>query len=105
MIPPVSAVIIKGNMVEFWSDFCRKNRRSSIMRLATNIYCRKDGRFEARFANGKDMAGKTKYGSVYVKTYAEVKAKLEKTKAAVGMLITTEPQTIIAAVEAQLRYY
>lgn len=45
-----------------------------------NIYKRKDGRWEGRFAKEK-QDGKTHYGYVYAKTYAEVKEKLlyEKT--------------------------
>jgi integrase len=74
------------------------------MRLATNIYRRNDGRFEARYANGKNSDGKTKYGSVYGKTYNEVKAKLEQAKAAVGVpkLEIAAPRTIVAAVETHL---
>jgi len=51
------------------------------MRMARNIYRRKDGRFEGRYANGYDVHGKTKYRSVFGKTYAEVKEKLERAKA------------------------
>lgn len=45
-------------------------------RRGENIYKRKDGRWEARFIKGKDMCGKTKYGYLYGKSYAEVKDKL-----------------------------
>ena len=41
-----------------------------------NIHKRKDGRWEGRYKKGVDSTGKTKYGSVYGKTYKEVKAKL-----------------------------
>lgn len=42
-----------------------------------NIWKRKDGRWEARFSTGKMENGKTSYGYVYAKSYAEVKAKRE----------------------------
>ncbi len=45
-------------------------------RRGENIRKRKDGRWEGRYAKGQDSAGKTKYGSVYAKTYSEVKQKL-----------------------------
>jgi len=48
------------------------------MRMARNIYHRKDGRFEGRYVKGFNEKGKKKYGSVFGKSYAEVKQKLEK---------------------------
>ena len=42
-----------------------------------NIYRRKDGRYEGRYADGYGENGKTKYRSIYGKTYAEVKEKLQ----------------------------
>lgn len=42
-----------------------------------NIHKRKDGRWEARYKKGIDDNGKTIYGSLYAKTYREVKAKLQ----------------------------
>ena len=44
-------------------------------RRGENIFKRKDGRWEARFIAEVTMDGKKKYGSVYAKTYKEVKAK------------------------------
>jgi len=44
-------------------------------RTGTNIYKRKDGRWEARYIKGYDYNGKAKYGYVYAKTYKEAKAK------------------------------
>lgn len=41
-----------------------------------NIHKRKDGRWEGRYKKGVDDTGKTKYGSVYGRTYSEAKAKL-----------------------------
>lgn len=48
-----------------------------------NIYRRKDGRYEGRFADGYRTDGKTKYRSIYGKTYTEVKEKLMQIKARV----------------------
>lgn len=42
-----------------------------------NIHKRKDGRWEARYKKGIDINGKTVYGSIYAKTYRDVKAKLQ----------------------------
>ncbi len=45
-----------------------------------NIYKRKDGRWEARFISGRKPDGRAKYTSVYARTYAAAKAKLEDRK-------------------------
>ena len=47
-------------------------------RRGENIYKRKDGRWEGRYKCGYDEDGKTKYHSVYARTYNEVKEKLSK---------------------------
>lgn len=44
-------------------------------RRGENIRKRKDGRWEARFIKRYDSEGKAVYGSVYGKTYFEVKKK------------------------------
>ena len=44
-------------------------------RRGENIFKRKDGRWEARYVKEIALDGKKKYGSVYAKTYREVKAK------------------------------
>ena len=49
-------------------------------RMQRNIYRRTDGRYEARFLKGRNRNGKAIYGSVYGKTYAEVKEKLKGAK-------------------------
>lgn len=75
------------------------------MRMARNIYHRKDGRFEGRYANGCDANGKTKYSSVFGKTYTEVKEKLERAKSAAPLLKNSpkaNPQIIAEAVMAYL---
>ena len=43
-----------------------------------NIHKRKDGRWEGRYKKGRKPNGTIKYGSVYGKTYGEVKKKLQK---------------------------
>ncbi|MBR7008195.1 MAG: tyrosine-type recombinase/integrase [Ruminococcus sp.] len=48
-----------------------------------NIYRRKDGRYEGRYADGYGKDGKKKYRSIYGKTYTEVKDKLLQIKARV----------------------
>lgn len=77
--------------------------------MARNIYHRKDGRFEGRYANGYDSKGKTKYSSVFGKTYAETKEKLERAKVAVPLAHHSikhspmaNPQTVIEAVATHL---
>lgn len=56
-------------------------------RKGENIYKRKDGRWEARYARGFDSSGRIRYGSCYGKTYAEAKEKAERARA---MLLTGE---------------
>lgn len=43
-----------------------------------NIRKRNDGRWEGRYKKMTDSSGKTQYGSIYGKTYAEVKFKLKE---------------------------
>ena len=50
-------------------------------RKGENIRKRKDGRWEGRYKKGRKPNGKIDYGSVYGKTYAEVKEKLQIMKA------------------------
>jgi len=45
-------------------------------RTGKNIYKRRDGRWEGRYAKTRDSSGKIIYGSVYGKTCAEVKKRL-----------------------------
>jgi len=51
------------------------------MRRGENIYLRKDGRWEGRYIKGKKANGKAKYGSVYGKSFQEVRSKLYPLKA------------------------
>ena len=50
-------------------------------RKGENIYKRKDGRWEGRYAQGRDASGKLLYGSVYGRSYAEVKERLAPMRA------------------------
>lgn len=50
-----------------------------------NIYHRKDGRYEGRYADGYLGSGKTRYRSIYGKTYTEVKEKLLQIKARIAL--------------------
>ena len=45
-------------------------------RRGENIYKRRDGRWEGRFIRGRREDGRADYGSVYGRSYSEVKAKL-----------------------------
>ena len=59
-----------------------------------NIYRRKDGRYEGRYADGYGENGKTKYHSIYGKTYTEVKDKLLQIKAKVIVPDVTSGLTV-----------
>lgn len=50
-------------------------------RHGENIYKRKDGRYEGRYVIGKTISGKTRFGYVYGRQYAEVKKELLLKKA------------------------
>lgn len=47
-------------------------------RRGENIYKRKDGRWEARYIKGYSQSGKARYGSLYARTYKDVKIKLNE---------------------------
>ena len=49
-------------------------------RRGENIYKRKDGRYEGRYIKYYDVSGRAVYGSVYSRSYAEVKELLAKCK-------------------------
>ena len=44
-------------------------------RRGENVFKRRDGRWEARYVREISIDGRKKYGSVYAKTYREVKEK------------------------------
>ena len=45
-------------------------------KTGSNIYKRKDGRWEGRYQKGRDSVGKIIYGYVYAKTFTELKKRL-----------------------------
>ncbi len=64
-------------------------------RRGENIFKRKDGRWEARFAVGRNAAGAVRYRSVYGKTYSEAK---EKRRVAMQSSYTPKSQVLFADV-------
>jgi integrase len=74
------------------------------MRMARNVYHRKDGRFEGRYVKGYGEDGKKKYGSVFGKTYAEVKEKLARVTPVTAAVFTPSnaKTTVVGAVTAHL---
>ena len=56
-------------------DILTRRERSALPRRGENIRKRKDGRWEARYPNGVNEKGATKYTSIYGDTYREVKEK------------------------------
>ena len=50
-------------------------------RRGENIYHRKDGRWEGRYIKGRKPDGRARFGSVYGRTYGEVKKRLMPLKA------------------------
>jgi len=72
------------------------------MRTATNIYHRKDGRYEARYVKGYDANGKKLYGSVFAKCYGEVKEKLERISPPPERFIPKSKLTVTEAVKVHI---
>ena len=54
-----------------------------LARRGENIYKRKDGRWEGRYIRARRPDGKAQYASVYARTYAEARKKLNEQKNAV----------------------
>lgn len=50
-------------------------------RRGENIYKRRDGRYEGRYVIGRTASGRTRFGYVYARTYAEVRRLLWEKKA------------------------
>lgn len=65
----------------FWSD----RKGLAMPRHGANIYRRKDRRWEGRIETGKYVNGKRRYRSVYGKTYAEVKKRMETLRAEIAL--------------------
>jgi integrase len=79
-----------------WEDFL------NMATIEKNIYLRRDGRYEARYALGKDEAGRTRYSAVYARTLEGVKDKLN-TALAVIVVIPEKPKlTVVKALERHL---
>ena len=66
-----------------------------------SIYHRKDGRWEARYASGRDRGGRIRYRSVYGKTRAEAEEKY--LAAAAGMMTETGRNPCVAELLADCR--
>ncbi len=71
-------------------------------RRGTNIYKRKDGRWEARYVAAVDMNGKKKYASVYAASYKEARAK-QLTLMQQPVSLTSEKSSII--LELWMKYW
>lgn len=57
---------------------CRRIKEGAMPRKGENIYKRKDGRWEGRYIKYRKEDGMLVYGSVYGRTYTEVKCKKEQ---------------------------
>lgn len=62
-------------------------------RHGENIYKRKDGRYEGRYVIGKTLMGKTRFGYVYARQYAEARRLLLQKKT--ELLERTENKEIV----------
>lgn len=82
-------------------DFSEKDKffqkEKKMSKKGENIYKRKDGRWEARYARAKEPGGKLRYAYCYGKTYAEVKEKLRATLRAQPERRTALPPTRFGA--------
>jgi integrase len=70
--------------------------------IEKNIYLRRDGRYEARYALGKDETGRTKYSAVYARTLEGVKDKLNTALAVIVVIPEKAKLTIVEAIERHL---
>lgn len=67
-----------GLILKVVNNMVKSERRINVSRRGDCIHKRKDGRWEGRFNQGRTANGKIKYGSVYGRSYAEVKELLSK---------------------------
>ncbi|EOH90976.1 tyrosine-type recombinase/integrase [Enterococcus pallens] len=74
------------------------------MRRGENIYWRKDKRWEGRYSKGKNVHGKTMYGSVYGKTLREVREKLYPLKVKYQMIQKDQGESAISLREWGYRW-
>jgi integrase len=79
------------------------HKEENFMRMARNVYHRKDGRFEARYVSGFDENGKKQYRSVFAKTYGEVKEKLERIQPQIACAVSP-PKQSVTVVETVVTY-
>ena len=56
----------------------KEKGEKTMSKKGENIYKRKDGRWEARYEKGRNEQGRIIYGSLYGKTYHEVKEKKQQ---------------------------
>jgi integrase len=70
--------------------------------IEKNIYLRRDGRYEARYALGKDETGRTMYSAVYARTLEGVKDKLNTALAVIVVIPEKAKLTIVEAIERHL---
>lgn len=71
-------------------------------RKGENIYKRKDGRWEGRYQKGRRDDGRISYGSVYARSYLDVKKKLQIAMCTPPIPKTTADQTFGAVTEQWL---
>lgn len=60
----------------FSRQISRQKGDIEMPRKGENIYLRKDGRWEGRYIKGRKPDGKPKFGSIYGKSYSDVKKRL-----------------------------
>ena len=82
LIPFAVRKTVCANTFDIMSVFTTENSivEDMPMRTGENIYKRKDGRWEARYAKGRDESGRIIYGFCYGRTYSAAKEKAEKAK-------------------------
>lgn len=80
---------------------CRPNRNGGLNmpKAGTNIYKRKDGRYEGRVLTERTGNQKPQYVSVYGKTLREVKSKMKKIKESKDIMLKDQPDIRHAAQE------
>jgi integrase len=70
--------------------------------IEKNIYLRRDGRYEARYALGKDETGRTRYSAVYARTLEGVKEKLHTAIAVIVVVPKKHKFMVVQALERHL---
>jgi integrase len=70
--------------------------------IEKHIYLRSDGRYEARYATGKDNMGRTRYSAVYAKTLDEVREKLTTVLSVVVILPEKKSERVTDTIDKYL---